>query len=226
MKIALYARVSTRDKGQNPEMQLESMRKYCLETQNEIYAEYVDRASSQDLINRVEWTRLMKDASLRKFDLLLIWKLDRAFRSIVHATTTMSLLNSYNVGFRSLNDPAIDTTTPNGQLLFSILAAVSQFEKDLITIRVNEGIKFAQAHGTKSGKAIGRPSNPITLQTICSAVYSSKGNLHQAARLLTESEKRKISDGFLSLRIKRAGIAKNDILQNPAQYFDSSQAYF
>ena len=93
MKIALYARCSTRDKGQNPEMQLEPMRKYCASIQWEVYQEYIDMISAGDLLNRIAWTRLMKDASLHKFDILLIWKLDRAFRSMAHASNTLNTLN-------------------------------------------------------------------------------------------------------------------------------------
>lgn len=144
MKTALYARVSTRDKGQNPEMQLEPMRNYCQAMSWEIYQEYIDTVSAGDLLDRTSWTRLMKDASLHKFDTLLIWKLDRAFRSMVHASNTLNFLNSYRIGFRPLMDAAIDTTTPNGMLVFNILASVAQFEKDLIVLRINEGIVMYQ----------------------------------------------------------------------------------
>lgn len=156
MKIALYARCSTRDKGQNPEVQLEPMRNYCRSMSWEIYQEYVDLVSASDLLNRTAWTRLMKDASLHKFDILLVWKLDRAFRSMSHASNTLDVLKSYRIGFRSLMDAAIDTTNPNGELMFNILAAFAKFEKDLILLRINEGITHAKRHGTKSGRPIGR----------------------------------------------------------------------
>jgi len=143
--------------------------------------EYTDKASAGDLVGRKEWAQLVKDASLHKFDVLLIWKLDRAFRSNQHASNTLSMLNSYKVGFRSLMDPAIDTTTPNGMLVFNILASVAQFEKDLITIRVNEGMDYARSHGTKSGLPIGRKPHDIPLQTICKAVADANNNYTQAA---------------------------------------------
>jgi DNA invertase Pin-like site-specific DNA recombinase len=221
MKVALYARVSTRDKGQNPDMQLDPMRTYCQSLNAEI-AEYIDRAESSDLIGRVSWAQLMKDASLKKFDLLLIWKLDRAFRSIVHASTTISTLRVYGIGFRSLMDAAIDTTTANGMLVFNILAAVAEFEKELNHIRVNEGLAYARKHGTKSGKAIGRPKLSVSLQSICEAVYTAKGNYSQAARILSQAHKLKIKAGLVSIRLKRAGINKIDILQSPASYFNSA----
>lgn len=213
MKAALYARVSTRDKGQNPEMQLEPMRKYCDAMEWEVYQEYVDKTSASDLIGRTAWTKLMKDASLRKFEVLFIWKLDRAFRSMDHASTALNTLNGYKVGFRSLMDPAMDTTTPNGQLLFNILVSMAQFEKDLMILRINEGMNYARTHGTKSGKPIGRQGHTnITLQTICKAVKDSEGNYSEAARIIKEEFKEKVSAGFISLRIKRAGLTKEEVL--------------
>ncbi len=212
MKVAIYARVSTRDKGQNPEMQLEPCRRYCAAMPWEIHHEYVDLASASDLAGRESWTALMKDASLRKFDILLIWKLDRAFRSMVHAATTLQTLNGYGIGFRSLQDAAIDTTTPNGLLVFNILAAVAQFEKDLITLRIKEGVSFAQEHGTRSGKPIGRKRYDIPLQSICNAVVEAGGNYSEAARILSQGNGRKVTAGFVSIRISRAGMTKAEVM--------------
>jgi DNA invertase Pin-like site-specific DNA recombinase len=213
LKIALYARVSTRDKGQNPEMQLEPMRKYCASMDYEITSEYIDKAESMDLTGRVEWTRMLKDAAIHKFDVLFIWKLDRAFRSNVHAANTLQTLNAYHIGFRSLMDPSIDTTTPNGMLIFNILASVAQFEKDLIVLRVNEGIRYAKEHGTKSGKPIGRKSYNIPFSNICKALQLCVGNYSEAARYLSKKYDKVISPGFVFSRIKRAGMTKDQALQ-------------
>jgi DNA invertase Pin-like site-specific DNA recombinase len=213
MKLALYARVSTRDKGQNPEIQLEPMRKYCQASGWDVYQEYTDKASAADLTRRKEWSKLMTDAAHHKFDILLIWKLDRAFRSVTHAANTIAMLNGYNVGFRSLMDSAIDTTTPNGMLVFNILAAVAQFEKDLTLLRVNEGISYAQEHGTRSGKPIGRQPHPIPLQTICNAVIAARGSYTQTAIELSKVYGKKLTTGFVSLRLKRAGLNKEAVLQ-------------
>lgn len=215
MKVAIYARVSTRDKGQNPEMQLEPLRKYCQSMSWVIYQEYSDMAQAVDLVNRKQWTQLMKDASIHKFDILLIWKLDRAFRSIVHASNTLTMLNGYRVGFRSLMDSSIDTTTPNGMLVFNILASVAQFEKDLDTVRINEGIAYAKAHGTKSGKPIGRKRYDIDLANVCKAMELGNNNLSRAAEILSEQVGKKVTPGFVSSRLKRAGITK-EALQTPA----------
>ncbi len=212
MKVAVYARVSTRDKGQNPEVQLGPMRKYCEAMEWTITQEYVDKASASDLVGRKAWAQLLKDASSHKFDILFIWKLDRAFRSNQHSANTISDLLGYKVGFRSLMDTSIDTTNPNGMLVFNILASVAQFEKDLIIQRVNAGMDYAKEKGTKSGKPIGRPRADIPLQTICKALLNSKGNLSEAARYLTGRFSKKVSPGFVSLRISRAGLTKEDVL--------------
>jgi len=211
MKIALYARCSTRDKGQNPEIQLEPMRKYCTALQWDVFQEYVDMVSAGDLLNRTGWTRLMKDASLHKFDILLIWKLDRAFRSMAHASNTLNTLNAYRIGFRSLMDAAIDTTTPNGLLVFNILASVAQFEKDLITMRINEGVAYAKAHGTKSGLPIGRKGYNIPLENVCKAVQEGCGSYSEAARLLSKEFCKTVTPGFVLSRLKRSGITKEGL---------------
>lgn len=203
MKVAIYARVSTRDKGQNPDVQLEPLRKYAAAMEWGIYKEYVDKASASDLEGRNSWNELMADASKHLFDVLLIWKLDRAFRSVNHATTTINSLNGYKVGFRSYMDAAIDTTTPNGMLVFNILASVAQFEKDLIRLRINEGIAHAQDRGTKSGKPIGREAFEIPNEAIFE-VYDKVLNNSEAARILTERFGKKVSPGFVSIRRKRA----------------------
>jgi DNA invertase Pin-like site-specific DNA recombinase len=213
---ALYARVSTRDKGQNPETQLEPILKYCNAMGWEVYQEYEDKTSASDLVGRIAWTALMKDASLHKYDTLRIWKLDRAFRSMTQASTTLNILNAYHDGFRSLMDPAMDTTTPNGQLLFNILASVAQFEKDLIVQRVNAGMDYAKEHGTKSGFPIGRKSYDIPFVKVCKALIDAKGNLTHAAVLLNTECSKKVSPGFVLSRITRAGFSKADVLSGKA----------
>ncbi len=210
MKVALYARVSTKDKNQNPEMQLEPLRQYC-GTMGWDHTEYMDQASAADFNSRADWKRLLHDASQHKFDILLVWKLDRAFRSMVDASNTLAMLNSYHVGFRSLMDASIDTTTPNGMLVFNILASVAQFEKDLIVMRVNEGLTYAKRHGTKSGRPIGRKGYDIPLANICKALVDGKGVVSEAARILSVQYGKKISPGFVSSRIKRSGLAWEDI---------------
>lgn len=210
MKIALYARVSTADKNQNPEVQLDKLRSYC-EEMGWTPVEYVDYASAADFIKRKQWAQLMKDAAQRKFQLVLVWKLDRAFRSMIHAANTLNMLRSYNVGFRSMQESAVDTSNAMGELVFNILASVAQFERDIIAQRVRAGLDYAKAKGTRSGNAIGRPRYEIPVKNVCNALYEGK-SYRAAAKILSEQYKMPISGGFVQMRIRREGLTKEEIL--------------
>jgi DNA invertase Pin-like site-specific DNA recombinase len=213
MKAALYARVSTMDKDQNPEVQLVPMRSYC-QSMEWSSRDYIDKSSAADLVHRIAWAQMMKDASLRRFDILIVWKLDRAFRSLIHAKTSIELLRRYGIHFRSLNDPGMDTNTPNGELLFNLIASFAQYEKDLIAQRVIAGMEYAKVHGTKSGLPIGKPRQDVDLPNICHALSR---NLHKdgsfnytaAARDLSYKFNKSLNPGFVYLRIKREAKARN-----------------
>jgi DNA invertase Pin-like site-specific DNA recombinase len=126
IRVALYARVSTRDKDQDPELQLDAMRDY-VRARGWRSVEYVDTAAAGDLAHRVAWARLLADVAQRRVDRVLVWKLDRAFRSTLHALATLRDLDHAGVGFASLTQPELDTTSPTGRLVFTILAAVARW---------------------------------------------------------------------------------------------------
>ena len=151
LRVALYARVSTRDKDQDPELQLVPLRDYVA-ARGWVATEYTDQASAADLVRRTAWHRLLEDARRRRVDRVLVWKLDRAFRSTLHALRTLEELDGWGVGFEVLTQP-IDTSTPMGRLIFAVLAAVAEMERSLIADRVREGM----AHARRQGKQIGRP---------------------------------------------------------------------
>lgn len=155
IRVALYARVSTRDKDQDPELQLDAMRDY-VRARGWGSVEYVDTAAAGDLAHRMAWARLLADVAQRRVDRVLVWKLDRAFRSTLHALATLRDLEHAGVGFASLTQPELDTTSPTGRLVFTILAAVAEMERELIRDRVKEGMRHAARQGTR----IGRP--PVT----------------------------------------------------------------
>lgn len=158
-KVAIYSRVSTSNGDQNPETQLVPLREYCQQRGWTVVEEYVDRLSgSKD--SRPALNRLMDDAKRRKFDTLLIWKLDRFGRSLRHLLNSLAEFEALGISFVSLTN-AIDTTTPAGKLMFSIIGAVAEFERDLIRERVKAGMARAKKTGTRSGKKIGRPSAQI-----------------------------------------------------------------
>jgi DNA invertase Pin-like site-specific DNA recombinase len=152
MRVALYARVSTRDKDQNPETQLRQLRQH-VDDGGRLVGEYVDRASATDLRGRVQWRRLLDLAHRRSVDLIVVWRLDRAFRSVVDGATTLEHLRACGCGLRSLQEPWIDTTTPMGEAMFHITVVWAQLEKAALVERTRAGMERARAEG----RVIGRP---------------------------------------------------------------------
>ena len=150
-RLAVYARVSTRDKDQDPAVQLAPLREYAA-ARGWHAAEYVDHASAADMSGRTAWARLVEDARRHRVDLVMVWKLDRAFRSTLHCLRTLERWEHEGVGFACLTQP-IDTTSPTGRLLLTVLAAVAEFERGLIAERVKEGM----ANARRKGVRIGRP---------------------------------------------------------------------
>lgn len=152
MKVALYARVSTRDRDQNPETQLFALREYADRHEMEIVGEYIDEASAGDFRRRVRWRDLISDVKLRKCEAVLVLRLDRAFRSVKEAVNTLEDFDHHRVAFVSITQD-IDTGSPMGKFLLHQLAAFAELEHDLISERVREGMNRAKAEG----KHVGRP---------------------------------------------------------------------
>ena len=152
MNIAVYARVSTRDGDQDPETQLYGLRQYAAQRGWEIVREYVDQASATDLRGRIAWRELLEHVRKGGIDLVVVTKLDRAFRSAKDTYDSLSYLDNHNVGFVATTQP-IDTSTSTGKLLLGVLAAVAELEKALIIERTMEGLARAKAQG----KRLGRP---------------------------------------------------------------------
>lgn len=198
MKAALYARVSTVDKDQNPEVQLSNIREYCQSMGWEIYQEYVDQASALDMLGRKAWQALLRAASHHRFDVLVVWKLDRAFRSVSHAANTLELLRNYKIQFKSYTEGFMDTTSPQGEFIFHIMAAAAGLERQMIAQRVKTGMDYARRHGTRSGKPIGRPRKKISDAKILKVFNETGGNYYQTAGILG------VEPGFVFNRINRA----------------------
>jgi DNA invertase Pin-like site-specific DNA recombinase len=150
-RVALYARVSTSNGQQDPEMQLRELREYAKHRELIIIDEYIDRMTgSKD--SRPALNRLMGDACQRRFDAVLVWKLDRFGRSLRHLVNAIAELEALGVAFISLRDN-LDLTTPSGRLMFQIVGAMAEFERALIQERVKAGLRNARA----KGKRLGRP---------------------------------------------------------------------
>jgi DNA invertase Pin-like site-specific DNA recombinase len=150
MRVGIYARVSTKD--QSCELQLRDLRAYCAARQLAIVREYVDLGQSGTKDSRPQLNELMDDVRKRKLDAVLVWRFDRFARSTRHLLAALEEFRGLGVGFISYQEN-IETGTPLGQAIFTIVSAVAQLERDLICERVSAGIRNARANG----KRLGRP---------------------------------------------------------------------
>ena len=156
MRAAIYARVSTANNGQSPEMQLRELREYCQRRGWSVAGEYVDVGISGSKEKRPELDKLMADAHRRRFDVVIVWKFDRFARSVSHLLRALEAFNSLGVAFVSLSE-SLDTSTPAGKMVFTVLGAVAELERSLIAERVRAGLRNARA----KGKTLGRPRRVV-----------------------------------------------------------------
>src|SRR5439155_5999223 len=152
MRIAIYARVSTDDKSQDPENQLRELRQWC--SGHQVVGEYVDQESGRKA-NRKQFTALFEDASRRKFDCVLFWALDRFSREgMVPTILHLQRLASYGVAFHSYTEAHLATDNELVRnILLALLASLAKVEAQKISERTKAGMARAKAHG----KRIGRP---------------------------------------------------------------------
>jgi DNA invertase Pin-like site-specific DNA recombinase len=162
-RVALYARISTLNHGQDPEVQLRELRQYAKARGWTIAAEYVDRGISGSVECRPELNKLMSEARKRKFDAVAVWRFDRFARSTRHLLAALDEFRSLGIQFVSYSEN-IDTTTPLGAAVFTIVAAVATLERDLIRERVRAGLRNARA----KGKRLGRPRVVVDAARIAS----------------------------------------------------------
>jgi DNA invertase Pin-like site-specific DNA recombinase len=193
-RVALYARVSTSD--QSPESQLRDLRQYATARGLEIF-EYVDSGFSGAKQNRPALDRLMDDARKRRFDSVLVWRFDRFARSTKHLLLALEEFRDIGVQFISYQEN-IDTTSPLGQALFTIVSAVAQLERDLIRERVRAGLRNARA----KGKKFGRPRAQIdaarvaelrreglSWSQVCRTLNVSKGSAQRSVATIAEKHR-------------------------------------
>jgi DNA invertase Pin-like site-specific DNA recombinase len=163
---SIYARVSTLD--QQPENQLGELRCYMRAREWTLHDEFIDRGVSGSKDRRPELERMLGDAKLRRFDVLLCWKLDRLGRNLKHLVTMLDDLQALRVAFVSLGE-GIDATTPAGRLQMHLLAAIAEFERGRIVERVRAGLARAKA----DGKRLGRPRKQLPHERIRSVAQLS-----------------------------------------------------
>jgi len=152
MKVAIYARVSTKDKGQSTDNQLLDLRRYAQVHGWDIYKEYAEEESGSTA-NREQFKKLFADAHQRKFDLVLFWSLDRFSREGALPTLQhLNTLESYGVGYKSYTEQYLDSTGIFKDAVISILAIVAKQERVRLSERTRAGIERARGKGTKLGK--------------------------------------------------------------------------
>ena len=154
VRVALYARVSTRNHGQDTEVQLRELRQYCQRQGWEIVGEYTDRITGTKA-RRPGLDKLMADAANHVFDVVLVWRWSRLARSVKHLHDALEKFNHLDIRFVSMNE-GTDTSTSLGKLLFTILGGIAEFERDIVVENIRSGLENARS----KGKHLGRPKGP------------------------------------------------------------------
>jgi len=160
-RVALYARVSTLNHGQDPEVQLRELREFCHCRGFTVAHEYVDKGISGSREKRPALDRLLVDCGKRLVDVVLVYRYDRFARSLRQLVNALEQFRSLGIDFISLHE-GVDTSTPNGRLVFGIFASIAEFERELIRDRVRSGLAAAKA----KGKHVGRPRVDVDVRKI------------------------------------------------------------
>ncbi len=150
-RVALYARVSTLNHGQDPEVQLRELRTYCERRGFEITATYTDKGVSGSRERRPALDKLLADCRKRLVDGVVVYRYDRFARSLRQLVNALEEFRSLGVDFISLHE-GVDTSTANGRLVFGIFASIAEFERELIRDRVRSGLAAARARGRRLGR--------------------------------------------------------------------------
>lgn len=151
-RVAIYARVSTINHGQDVGLQTRELRQFGEARGWQVAGEYVDQGVSGAKDSRPELNRLMVDAQKRRFDIVCVWRFDRFARSVSHLLRALETFKALGIDFVSFSEQ-MDTSTPAGKMVFTVLGAVAELERSLIVERVKAGLRNARA----KGKRLGRP---------------------------------------------------------------------
>lgn len=181
-RAALYARVSSTTGDQNPETQLRDLRQYAERRGFSVVGEFVDRASGRDE-DRAGYQELLRAARQRAVDVIIVWRYDRFARSTQALVNALKEFQALGVDFIS-HQEQIDTTTPQGEMVFGFIASIAQFESSLISERVKAGMQRAK----EQGKHVGRPPIPEDTQAEIQRLYTEEGiSINQIAKRLDVS---------------------------------------
>ncbi len=158
-RVALYARVSTTD--QSTDSQLLDLRRYVSDRGWHLHREYTDNGISGTKDNRPALNELMDDAKKRRFGVVLVWRFDRFARSTRHLIIALEEFKNLAIDFVSYQEN-IDTSSPLGSAIFTIISAVAQLERDIIAERVKAGLRRAK----ENGKKLGRPRAVVDAEEV------------------------------------------------------------
>jgi len=203
LRAAVYARVSTTNNGQSPEMQLRELREYCQRRGWEIVDEYVDTGVSGSRERRPALDRLLADCSRRLVDAVVVYRYDRFARSLRQLVNALEEFRALGIDFVSLHE-GVDTSTPNGRLVFGIFASIAEFERELIRDRVRSGLASARARG----KRLGRPKVVVDAPRIASLRHTGASWAEISVQL---------GIGATTARRAVSSLAKNPRARRPAR---------
>ncbi len=192
-RVALYARVSTTGHGQDVGLQLDELRQVAAQ-RGWTATDYVDEGVSGSKDRRPSLDRMMADARAGKLDVVVVWRFDRFARNTGHLLAAMEEFRALGVAFVSLREQ-IDTSTPMGKAMFTIVSAISELERDLIRERVVAGVQRAKANG----KHCGRPKVAMDLRPALAMLREGRG-LKEVSAIL------KVSRATLRRRLQEEGM--------------------
>jgi DNA invertase Pin-like site-specific DNA recombinase len=193
IRAALYARVSTSGHGQDVGLQLDELRQVATQ-RSWVASEFVDEGVSGSKDRRPALDRMMADARAGRLDVIAVWRFDRFARDTRHLLTAMDEFRTLGVHFVSLREQ-VDTSTPMGKAMFTIISAISELERDLIRERVVAGVRRAQA----AGKHCGRPKVGMDLRPAVALLREGRG-LKEVSSIL------KVSRATLRRRLQEEGL--------------------
>ncbi len=193
-RAGIYARVSTNN-GQDPEVQLAEIRQFCKRRDWTTVQEYVDKGISGSKEHRPALDKLLADCRKRAVDCVVVYRYDRFARSLRQLVNALEEFRALGIDFVSLHE-GVDTSTPNGRLVFGIFASIAEFERELIRDRVKSGLALAKSRG----KRLARPRVNVdrlgiaTLRNegrswaeICDVLGISKGTAQRAVLSLPKN---------------------------------------
>jgi DNA invertase Pin-like site-specific DNA recombinase len=204
MNVAIYARVSTEKQEESLEEQVKILKEFCERNSHQIYKIYSETRSGAKS-KREKFMELLRDVEARKFDAVVVLKLDRFARSMLDLLTSVEKLKEHGVDFISVNDH-IETNTPQGKLIFHIMGALAEFERALIYERTKVGIERAK----REGKVCHRPKKGINLERVIDR-YNKGIPLTEIAAI------EHVSYSTLRNRLQEAGIRLNTRLTDESK---------